>query len=200
MREQLQRVALVLIVFLPAPAWAGPPTQECADCHGKDGASLESDVPIIAGQSAVYLQDAMEAYRDWKRPCPESKYRAGDKSRKPTDMCRVAKALGDGGIKEASAFFAAKPFVRAHQKADAVKAAVGRKLHEQRCEKCHAGGGSSKEDDAGILAGQWIPYLEQAFKDFGDGSREAPKKMRPKLEELTADDKAALMQYYGSFQ
>lgn len=200
MRHKSWHALTAAALFLPLAAFAGPATQGCADCHGKDGVSVESDVPIIAGQSAVYLQGALEAYRDGKRPCPESKYRAGDKSRKSTDMCRIAKNLGDGGIKEVAASFAGKPFVRAKQTADATRAALGKNLHEQRCEKCHAEGGSSKDDDAGILAGQWMPYLEETFKEFGGGSRQAPKKMQPKLQELTTDEKAALIQYYGSFQ
>jgi sulfide dehydrogenase cytochrome subunit len=187
-------------LLLPLAAVAASAVEGCADCHGKDGASTESDVPIIAGQSAAYLKDAMDEYRGGDRPCPESRYRSGDKSRPATDMCRIAKALSDKELAEAARAFSDKPFVRARQKTDPARAAAGKKVHELHCEKCHAEGGSSKEDDAGILAGQWMPYLEHSFKEFADGSREAPKKMRPKLEELTADDKAALIQYYGSFQ
>ena len=187
-------------ILLAASASAADPLQGCADCHGKDGASTESDVPVIAGQSAEYLKDQMHDYRGGERPCPQTKYRAGDKSRPATDMCKIAKAMSEADIEQAATTFSAKPFVRAKQKFDAAKAAKGKKVHEMQCEKCHAEGGTSKEDDSGILAGQWMPYLENSLKEFGDGSRVPPKKMKPKLEQLSADDKAALIQFYGSVQ
>src|SRR4051794_19867546 len=84
---------LAACVLLPAAALAAPPDALCADCHGKDGASTESDIPVIAGQSAQYLTDAMTSYRDRKRPCPETKFRSGDAKRAKTDMCQIAAKL-----------------------------------------------------------------------------------------------------------
>lgn len=199
-RKHVWTMAGVLTACAWMPVLAAEPAALCADCHGKDGASTESDVPIIGGQSAEYLKEMMVAYRDKTRPCPETKYRAGDKARPATDMCRIAKTLSDKQIDEVAGVLAGKPFVRAKQKVDLAKAQAGKNVHKLHCEKCHADGGSSKDDDSGILAGQWMPYLEHSFKEFADGSREPPKKMKPKLDELTADDKAALVQYYGSIQ
>lgn len=190
----------VAIAAVPAQIVAGVPGDACADCHGKDGASSESDVPIIGGQSAAYLKDTLQAYREGARPCPETKYRAGNTKRQATDMCRIAKALSDNDSAEVAEYFAAKPFVRAKQQTDQTKAAVGKRIHDQRCEKCHGQGGSSKEDDAGILAGQWMPYLATTLKEFKDGKRKAPKKMQPKMDELSPDDLDALVQYYGSLR
>src|SRR5690349_7964223 len=99
-------ILMTLIALACAPAlWAGP-EQGCGDCHGKDGASTESDVPVIGGQSAAYLQDQLGEYRDGARPCPESKYRAGDKSRPATDMCKLAKALTEPDLAAVSGYFA----------------------------------------------------------------------------------------------
>jgi sulfide dehydrogenase cytochrome subunit len=106
----------------------------CADCHGKDGASTESDVPIIGGVSEAYLNDTMAAYRDSKRPCAESAYRAGDKKRPKTDMCKIAAKLSAEEIAKESKEYAGKPFVRAKQKFDAAKAAAGKKVHDTACE------------------------------------------------------------------
>lgn len=168
------------------------------DCHGKDGVSTESDVPIIAGASEAYLTDSMADYREKSRPCPESKYRTGDKKRPATDMCRIATGLSQADAAKAVAYFASKPFVPAKQHVDAQKAAVGKKLHALHCEKCHADGGRSAEDDAGVLAGQWMPYLQSSMKEFMGGKREMPEKMKPKVEKLSAGDIEALIQYYGS--
>jgi sulfide dehydrogenase cytochrome subunit len=172
----------------------------CADCHGKDGASTESDVPIIGGYSAKYLSDSLVNYRNKARPCPQSKFRAGPHRGEATDMCALAGKLSDEDIKAVAGYLAAKPFVRAKQSADAAKAAHGLQIQEAHCKKCHEDGGSSADDDAGILAGQWMPYIRHTFEEFSSGKRPVPKKMKPKFDELTKDDVEALVNYFGSFK
>lgn len=189
---------LLMASLLCGPALAAPPEQQCMDCHGKNGVSLESDVPTIAGVSEGYLTDAMADYREKSRPCPESKYRGGDTSRPPTDMCRIASSLKGADTTSVVSYFAAKPFVAAKQAADPAQAALGKKLHQLHCDKCHADGGRSAEDESGILAGQWMPYLRTSLKEFTGGKREMPEKMKPKIEKLGASDLEALVQYYGS--
>jgi sulfide dehydrogenase cytochrome subunit len=92
------------------------------------------------------------------------------------------------------------PFVRAKQTFDADLASKGKGIHALECKKCHEDGGSSPDDDAGILAGQWMPYLEDQFEEYASGKRPMPKKMQPKMEKLSAEDTKALIHYYGSFQ
>jgi sulfide dehydrogenase cytochrome subunit len=50
-----------------------------------------------------------------------------------------------------------------------------------------------------MMAGQWMPYLRQAFDEFATGKRPVPKKMKRKLDEITPEDTDALVQYYGSY-
>ena len=174
--------------------------QDCMDCHGKDGLSTESDVPVIAGYSAVYIVDSMAAYKDGERPATESKYRSGDKSRAPTDMARIAKKIDEDQIESIAEFFAEKKFVPRKQEFDAEKARLGEKIHARNCKKCHEDGGSSPDDDAGILAGQWMPYLEHSFKQYMSGKRPMPEKMKPKMDKLGESDVDALIHYYASLQ
>lgn len=174
--------------------------ENCANCHGKDGASTESDVPIIGGVSPQYIIDSMAAYKKKARPCPETKYRSGGKKGQKTDMCQAAKDLSDADVKELAKHFAGKKFVRAQQKADAASVKKGKELHDRRCEKCHSDGGSVAADDGGILAGQWMPYLRDTFKDYSAGKRPMPEKMKPKMENLGKEDTEALVNYYGSFK
>jgi len=192
-------VALAALALTGAAA-AAPPEQVCADCHGKDGASTESDVPIIGGLSETYLADSMAAYKDKKRPCPETAYRAGDKKRPKTDMCRVAVQLGAEDTAKVAKHLAAEPFVKAKQKFDAAKAATGKKVHDAACEKCHSEGGSLADDDAGMLAGQWMPYLRASLEEFATGRRPIPEKMKPKFDPLKPDERDALLHYYASQQ
>ncbi|MBI3605103.1 MAG: c-type cytochrome [Nitrospirae bacterium] len=188
---------------LATSAWAADVNklvENCANCHGQDGASTESDVPIIAGYSAPYMSDSMTAYKKKERPCPETKYRSGEKKGTKTEMCQIVKDLSDTDIRQAAQYFAGKKFVRARQSFDPALAKKGKEIHERSCEKCHAEGGSLASDDGGILAGQWMPYLEETFKEYESGKRPMPKKMKPKMDKLDKAAVDALINYYGSFK
>lgn len=196
-------VGVVLVVGFTTPVNAADinaVVESCANCHGKDGVSTESDVPTIAGMSANYLGDAMTAYKEKQRPCPETKYRAGSKKGQQTDMCKTVGDLSDADIKAIAKHFAGKKFVRAKQSFDAALAKKGKELHEFHCEKCHSDGGSVADDDAGILAGQHKAYLAESFKEFASGKRPMPKKMKPKIEKLDKANINELINYYASFQ
>lgn len=184
-------------------AWAGDVNklaEGCANCHGKDGANAESDVPNIGGFSAKYFTVTMEHYKKKERPCVETKIRSGDKKGTVTDMCQVVSGLSDDDIKQLSEHFAGKKFVRTAQKFDAALAAKGKGIHDKSCEKCHSEGGSLADDDAGILAGQKIHYLKEQTEFFLAGKRPMHKKMKPKLEALSKDQVEAVIHYYGSLQ
>jgi sulfide dehydrogenase cytochrome subunit len=172
----------------------------CANCHGKDGASTEHDIPIIGGYSADFLVNNLKAYQAKDRDCPETKIRAGAKKGTKTSMCEIAKNLTGAEIRQIADFFTAQKFVPAKQAFDADLARRGKKVHDQYCEKCHTDGGTHSEDDAGMPAGQWIAYLEQAFDEFLTGKRPIPKKMKVKLDQVDKDDIRALVQYYASIQ
>jgi sulfide dehydrogenase cytochrome subunit len=172
----------------------------CEDCHGKDGASEESKIPSIGGFSAQYITDSLAVYGDKTRPCEEVKFPAGAHKGDTTDMCKVAADLSEADTALVAEHYAGKPFVRAKQSFDADLAKRGKGIHDLECKKCHEDGGSSPDDDAGILAGQWMPYLEDQFEEYASGKRPMPEKMKPKMDKLSADDIKALVNYYGSFQ
>lgn len=199
-RVRFLATALTCAVLPFAALAAAPPDSACADCHGKDGASTSSEVPVIGGVSEQYLIDSMAAYRDKKRPCPETAYRAGDTKRPKTDMCQVAAKLSADETAKIAKDLASEPFVRAKQKFDVAKAAAGKKVHDQACEKCHSEGGSVKDDEAGILAGQWMGYLKMSFDAYSHGARQQPQKMKDKYDKLSPADLEALLNYYASEQ
>ena len=174
--------------------------QDCNGCHGDNGVSQWSDVPTIAGVPEFVHADALYIFRDEARPCTESKYRQGDTSRAATTMCAVAADLSDEMIDEIAAHYAGLPFVAAKQEFDAGLAAAGKAVHDAECDRCHSEGGSNPEDEAGILAGQWMGYLEDTFAEYKSGEREQPKKMEEKLNALSDDDVKALVHYYASQQ
>jgi sulfide dehydrogenase cytochrome subunit len=174
--------------------------ETCNSCHGDDGVSQWSDVPTIAGMPEFVHADALFFYRDRERPCVESEFRQGDTSQPATSMCDVVADLDDAMLEDLAAHYFELPFVAAQQEFDASLAAAGKAVHDAQCEKCHSDGGSNPDDEAGILAGQWMGYLENSFKQYASGEREQPKQMKEKLDALSADDITALVHFYASQQ
>lgn len=164
--------------------------QTCNGCHGFNGASEGPAIPNIGGVSKDYMIELMKGFK------------SGDV--KSTIMGRIAKGYTDEEIEQISGYFADQGYVAAKQDFDASQVDTGAKLHDKYCEKCHAEGGTSKEDDSGILAGQWTPYLHWSLDDFQSGSREMPKKMKKKVEALMEKEGdagvQALLNYYASQQ
>ena len=195
---------LVFGVFLLcslADAEVAEIADQCDECHGADGLSTESDVPSIAGISPFIIEEYMLEYRDEARICRESKYRSGDLDRPATNMCVVAKDLGEDDIAGIAEFYGSKEFVAIAQEFDADKAAVGARVHKKSCKKCHSDNGSYADDDTSILAGQWMPYLRQVFTDFAAGDRNMlDEKMKEKIDLLTDEETEALIHFYGSQQ
>jgi len=187
-----------ILAYDSTEATTAPPAV-CADCHGKDGASTQPDVPIIGGISALALEEDLFAFRDRVRPCPTTYYRAGAPDRPTTDMCKISADLSDDEIVQIAAFYASKAFVPAKQRTDPEKVARGERIHNNlMCVGCHGKGGSDPADDASILAGQWMGYLTMALIDFRAGKRWIPKNMEDKFQNLTDQDIEALVHFYGS--
>jgi sulfide dehydrogenase cytochrome subunit len=172
----------------------------CNGCHGDNGVSQWADVPTIAGIDAFGTADQLFMYRDEERPCAESEYRQGDTSRAATTMCAVAADLSDEDIEALGDAYGGFDFVPAAQDFDAALAEAGAAIHEQQCDKCHSDGGSNVEDEASILAGQWMGYLETTFAQYLADERPQDKKMKEKMDALSADDVKALVHYYASQQ
>jgi sulfide dehydrogenase cytochrome subunit len=173
----------------------------CNECHGADGVSSEGDVPTIAGMSAFVIEDYLLTYQDRARPCHETRYRSGDTERPATNMCDIADQLADDEPTAIAEYYSDKMFVPAEQEFDAAKAEAGASIHRRDCEKCHTDNASNADDDAGVMAGQWMPYLRQVFEDFASGEREMVEdKMREKFADLSAEDKDKLIHFYGSLQ
>jgi sulfide dehydrogenase cytochrome subunit len=182
----------LLLIALPLGApWAGGPSAAalaytCAGCHGTDGSSVGPSSPSIAAMDPEVFMDAMRDYKNDWRPS--------------TIMNRIAKGYSDEQIKDIAVFFARQELRLTPQQHDPALAALGAELHDEYCEKCHIEGG--RPGDAGILAGQWMPYLEFSMNDFLQGHRQWPRKMERKVDaaiEAEGDLAVpALIHYYGS--
>lgn len=192
--------ALLLAAPIAGAADVEAIMQGCNDCHGDNGISQWSDVPTIAGIAEFVQSDALYIYRDRERPCATGEYRQGDTSRAPTDMCTITQDLSDDDIDAVAAAYAELPYVPAKQDFDASLAAAGESVHNEHCDRCHSDAGMNVEDEAGMLGGQWMGYLETTFAEYIAGEREQPSKMKDKMDLLGADDVKALLHYYASQQ
>lgn len=182
-------------VVASSPLWAvSPPTPEmvsytCNGCHGTDGSSAGLSNPTIAGLTVDYFDKAMKDFKNGTRPS--------------TIMQRLAKGYTDEDFKTMAIFFAAKPFARVKQAVDPAKVALGRELHEKRCETCHAKEGYDNDEGVSVLAGQWKHYLEVTMDEYRSGKRAMPKKMAQKVmvegtPKLTDAEVDALLHFYAS--
>ena len=162
----------------------------CAGCHGTFGSSVGPASPGIAGMSRDYFIESMMAYKQEKRPS--------------TIMSRIAKGYTDEEIELMADYFAKQQFIHFPREYDAKKAKRGKKLHKKYCNKCHEEGGGYAEDDAGILAGQWAPYLKFTLTDFLTGDRTMGDKKKQQLDKLLTQQGEAgveqLIQFYTSQQ
>jgi len=174
--------------------------EKCAVCHGKDGASTESSIPIIGGYSAKYIVESIRNFRKKIRTCAEVTIPSGPKKGTKSDMCKVVADLSDADAEAVARHYAAQKFVRAKQPFDPAKAQKGSSVYKLRCEKCHENNGSSPDEDNGILAGQWTPYLKEQLAGFRAGRRPIDDKMKLRLDKVTKDDEELLLHFFASQQ
>ncbi len=171
--------------------------KKCADCHEKDGNSKNSDTPSIAGMSSAFFLESMKGYKTGSRPALKLKD-------KKEDMKDVTNKLSDADVKALAGYFSKQKFTAFKQEFNADLAKQGKQLHKQYCDKCHSSGGTSTEDDTGILAGQPAGYLKYSMDNYANGKREMSKKMATKfkaMQEAAGNDGITqLIHYYTSQQ
>jgi sulfide dehydrogenase cytochrome subunit len=194
-------VALIGSVFMvgTTQVLAGPSASAmantCAGCHGTNGQSVGPASPNLAGMSESYFIDSMVGFK----ALPKGQNHAED-ARPATIMQRIAKGYTDEQIEQMAAHFAALPVHKAKVPHDAKKAKSGAEVYDKGCAKCHDENGALPDDDAGILAGQWLPWMQYSMVDFQSGHREMPKKMKKQVKKLSADEIDAVLHFFASQQ
>ncbi|MFZ4858165.1 MAG: c-type cytochrome [Desulfuromonadaceae bacterium] len=156
--------SIAILLFAVSPALAGLPddgermAQTCASCHGTQGASPSSHIPVIGGQNAAYLAKTMKEYREGTRPGGV--------------MANLAKGYSDGQIGEISHAVAAWKWKNSPlaAKSNGKKLAVS----TESCAACHG-----KKGEGTALAphikGQSPGFLKEALLEYKDGKRKAPE-------------------------
>jgi len=203
-RRALMLGAGILIGAVAGPALAADGAEiferRCMMCHGPEGASKHSSIPIIGGYSVKYIVESIKNFRKKLRPCAEVSIQSGPKKGTRSDMCKVVADLSDADAEAAARYLARRPFVRAKQPFDPAKAARGESIYGKLCRRCHEENGSSPEEDNGIVAGQWTPYLKAQLVAFRAGKRAIDEKMKVRLEKVSPEDEEAILHFYASQQ
>jgi cytochrome c553 len=131
-------------------ATAPPVTAGCTGCHGADGMGRgQPDIPLIAGQDAGYIAQALRQYRAGKRGSAV--------------MQAAAAGLDDRGIQTLSAYYAGleglprTPIAPLHP----IAANGLPEVQLPACASCHAEGKS-----APCIAGQRPEYLAERLRQW----------------------------------
>jgi sulfide dehydrogenase cytochrome subunit len=177
------------VLAVSAATYAAPPSpamlaNACAGCHGTHGASAGLSMPNLAGQSKKAFVDSMKEFKAGTRPA--------------TVMGRLAKGYSDAEIEAMGDFFANQKPQLYNQTVDAKKAEKGALLQEKHCARCHVDDGKDFKDDAPIMAGQWLKYLQMQMDEYMSGKRKMSEKMAEKVKPLSADDMDAIAHFYAS--
>jgi len=174
--------------------------RRCNHCHGEEGFSAVPSFPNLAGEDRLSFWKQMQDFRSGKRTSPV--------------MQSIAEGFSARDAADLAAYFAMLPTAsdaldkRSFPQAmtDPSHASMAIRLivfgDGQRgippCQSCH--GPVSYVHGAPPLATQNGDYLEQQLEHFSNGSRanDINVRMRSIARQLTAEEKAAVSEYYGA--
>ncbi|OOY48812.1 fibronectin type III domain-containing protein [Solemya velum gill symbiont] len=157
--------------------------ETCSGCHGNDGLSKGPVIPTLAGMDKDYFVSVMQDFRNGVRHS--------------TMMGRISKAYTDDELIRMGEYYSLLPFQPAPQTVNLERVLVGQALHVSECGSCH--GDEGRDRGNGILAGQWLDYLNHTLDDFAEErSAGVPSAMLDRLMLLSADDRLSLAHFYAS--
>ena len=156
----------------------------CSECHQSDGNSKDENIPKIAGFSAALTYDILDQFKSEYRDAKEVENKKGQM----TNMVEISKNLTENEIEALSNYFSNTIFKPEKQgsteKHDKILIETGKQLHLDFCNDCHVDLGTSTDDDAPILAGQWKAYLVEQFDAFSNHKRRMTRRMKKKFRKL----------------
>jgi cytochrome c553 len=172
----------------------------CGACHGEQGVSRSTLIPILAGMDAVVIYKQLTDYRDGKRLWGV--------------MGAIAKALRVQDAADVAAYFAAREGGLPSAAGEGLPQS-GRSLRQgdpairlifagdpsrgvPPCAACHGPG--AQKVGAPVLQGQHAAYIERQLAAFAQGMRQNDinEQMRAIAAQLTTDEMHAVAAYYGT--
>ena len=158
MSLQVGRWAFLLTALFAGFGFSQERLQLCAACHGPDGNSVNPQVPSIAGQPKLFIENQLILFRE--------------ELRKSDQMLPVVRGLKDPEIIKLAQHFSKLP-ARGMETAPVDKSLlqVGlKRAKELRCGICHLSDFSG-QNQIPRLAGQREAYLEVEMRAYRDGKR-----------------------------
>jgi cytochrome c553 len=148
----------LLTAFFCSCVFSQDRVQLCAACHGPDGNSTNPQVPSIAGQPKLFLENQLILFRE--------------ELRRSEQMLPVVKGLKDAEVVKLAEHFSklpAKPMESGTADPKLTKIGVERSK-ALRCGICHLSDYSG-QNQIPRLAGQREAYLEAEMRAYRDGKR-----------------------------
>lgn len=183
-------VAAMNVATAQAPAAA----ETCASCHNDNGVTTDANVPTIAGVGSFFLENQFAIFAESGRPCAADAFSDNEAD----DHCALVNSISEDDRMALAEYYGEMSFEPFEQEADAAMAEQGASIHSASCDRCHTASGAEPFDDAGILAGQPIPYLIEQFEHYKNGERWQPESMAEEMQKLDEGQMKALANFYAS--
>ena len=177
----------VAVAQTPAPA------ETCAGCHNDNGVTTDPGIPTIAGVGSFFLENQFAIFAESARPCAADAF--GD--HEAEHHCALIGSVSEDDRMALAEYYGELSFEPFEQEVDAGLAQQGGSIHAANCDRCHTASGAEPFDDAGILAGQPIPYLIEQMEYFKNAERWQPESMAEEMQELDAEQIKALAHFYA---
>lgn len=180
--------AAMNVAVAQAPAAA----ENCASCHNDNGVTTDPNIPTIAGVGSFFLENQFAIFAEEARPCAADAFSEDEAE----DHCALVSNVSEDDRMALAEYYGEMSFEPFEQEFDAALAEQGASIHAESCDRCHTSSGGEPFDDAGILAGQPIPYLIEQFKHYKAGERWQPESMAEVMQ-LEEEQMKALANFYA---
>jgi cytochrome c553 len=167
--------------------------ETCSACHGLSGRSVSPTFPILAAQTAPYVELQLHAFKDQTRADPDAQ----------AYMWGMASQLDDASISALAAYFS-KQSAAEGRSGNATLIVQGKQIFVEgvpgrqipACASCH-GAQAQGNGPFPRLAGQHAPYLLKQLLVIQSVLRTAPV-MHGVIKDLTRDQMQAVVAYLES--
>ena len=152
------RWALALTAFVISSVLAQERVQLCAACHGPDGNSANPQIPSIAGQPKLFIENQLILFRE--------------ELRRSDQMAAVVKGLKDAEVIKLAEHFSKLP-AKGMESGPVNSAFIKTGLEKAkalRCGVCHLSDFRG-QNQIPRLAAQREAYLESEMRAYRDGKR-----------------------------
>ena len=145
---------LLMAVGLPASAQQPPRLELCAACHGPQGNSQNPQIPSLAGQPKIFVENQLVLIREGLRDIPSMK--------------GVLDGLSDPDLIALAQYFTAQKPAPMAGAVDTARYLRGKELAAQSlCGSCHLPAYQGR-DQVPRLAGQHQPFLREVMLEYRD--------------------------------